>query len=157
MDFKKLKENVIKIKDKTKEGLNKAADYWSSKISSTKLVLSTEKDLKLFIDRSKTVTNKDWKKYKKKVIVIFIEKDDTYYKKVMYDLLVLYTKAWSQNIYLKICDISKNDLKTVEVSSYPSLVVFESKKIVKVLEWEEKIKKVVKSFSLNINKTIDSL
>ena len=157
MDFKKLKENVIKIKDKTKESLNKAVDYWSSKISSTKLVLSTEKDLKLFIDRSKTVTNKDWKKFKKKIIVIFIEKTDSYYKKLMYDLLVLYTKAWSQNIFLKICDISKKDLKDIEVSSYPSLVVFETKKIIKVLEWEEKIKKVVKSFTLNINKTIDSL
>jgi hypothetical protein len=37
------------------------------------------------------------------------------------------------------------------------MVVFENKKVYKIIEWEENILKVVKERGLDINKTIDSL
>lgn len=58
---------------------------------------------------------------------------------------------------LKAADISMKDLDTkkYQIEKQEALVVFENKKVIKVLTGEENIQKVVKSLSLDINKSIE--
>jgi hypothetical protein len=44
------------------------------------------------------------------------------------DIPVLATKAWTQNVVLKITDLDYKDIK-----EFPSLVVFENKKVINIL------------------------
>lgn len=167
MDFKNIKSKALKLRDKTKTWISKAKDwvwklvnYWASKISNTRLVISDKKVLTEFIETSKTKTNDLWNKVKKTIIVIFIEKDDEYYNSALYQLPIFYTKARSQNTYFRLCNLNKKDIDKefdFSIKEFPALIVFENKKIIKKIEWKENIKKVVKSLSLDINKTINIL
>jgi hypothetical protein len=47
---------------------------------------------------------------------------------------VLITKAFSQNIPLKVCDLKLDQLSKYNIKSQPSLVVFETKKVIKIIE-----------------------
>jgi len=69
----------------------------------------------------------------------------------------LLAKAFSQNISLKL---AKSDIKDVDLAKYkvkeiPSLVVFENKKVFKVISGKQNILKLVKSLNLDINKEIN--
>jgi hypothetical protein len=46
-------------------------------------------------------------------------------------------------------------LKEYKIIIQPCLVVFETEKVVKIIEWEEKILKIVKWLSPDINKLIE--
>jgi len=76
-------------------------------------------------------------------------------KKSLVWLPVLITKAFSQNIPLKMCDIKLEDLKKYDIKKLPTLVVFETEKIIDIIEWEEDINKITKSLSIDINKSIE--
>ncbi|MDR1988526.1 MAG: hypothetical protein LBQ24_07605 [Candidatus Peribacteria bacterium] len=69
------------------------------------------------------------------------------------------TKAFSQNVVLKLAvsNIKDVDFKSYGITKFPSLVVFENTKVLKVISSKENIIKLVKSFKLDINKEIDSL
>jgi hypothetical protein len=47
------------------------------------------------------------------------------------------------------------DVKKYQIWKIETLVVIEDMKVIKTLEWEENIQKVVKSLSLDINKSIE--
>jgi hypothetical protein len=49
-------------------------------------------------------------------------------------LPILITKAFSQNIPLKVCDIDLKDLSEYNIKSQPSLLVFETENVVKIIE-----------------------
>jgi len=91
--------------------------------------------------------------------VIFADIRSDFFKQMLYKLPVLSTKAFSQNISLRLADISmkKLDKKSYQLGSKESLIVFENKKITQNLQGEENIQKVVKSLSLDINKDIQDL
>jgi hypothetical protein len=74
-------------------------------------------------------------------------------------LPVLLTKSFSQNLSLKLVDSNNEsiDLKKYGIEEVPTLLVYENKIVYKIISGEENIKKVVKSFSLDINKTIEEL
>jgi hypothetical protein len=72
-------------------------------------------DLEKFIEKSKPTTGKDSstgkeKTFKHQVIIIFTDTETDFFKELLYRLPILSTKAYSQNIGLKIADISMKDL-----------------------------------------------
>ena len=154
MDFAKLKEKAIKFK-------NNVVEKSTQKLLESSLVINKIEDLEKFIEKSKTKTftskeTGETKTFIKKVIVIFADKNSDFMKKSLVGLPVLVTKAFSQNIPLKMCDIKLEDLKKYpEIKTFPSLVVFETEKIIDVVEWEEDINKIIKSLNLDINKSIE--
>jgi hypothetical protein len=68
-------------------------------------------------------------------------------------------KAFSQNVVLKLAvsNIKDVDFTKYGITKFPSLVVFENNKVLKVVSSKESILKLVKSFNLDINKEIDNL
>jgi len=91
--------------------------------------------------------------------VVFANTQSDFFKSLLYKLPVFEAKSFSQNIKFKLADI---DMKGLHKSAYdihktPCLVVFENETLLKAINEEEKIQKVVKSLSLDINATIDSL
>lgn len=155
MNFGDFKNKVISFKDKVVE-------TWAKKIAESSLVLRTKPELEEFIKLSQ---NKDFvnpetgeqKVFARRAIVIFVEKDSKFYEEFLLQIPILFTKSWSQNVVFKLCDLNISDLTDYSINSLPSFVVFENEKLIKVLEWEENIKKVVKALSLDINNTIDNI
>lgn len=153
MDFAELKKKAIKFG-------NDMVETWAKKLAESSMVINKIEDLEKFIEKSKTksFTSSETgitKEFIKKVIVIFAEKDSSFMKKSLVWLPVLITKAFSQNIPLKMCDIKLEDLKKYDIKKLPTLVVFETEKIIDVIEWEEDINKITKSLSIDINKSIE--
>ncbi len=155
MDFTEFKKKALKFKDDV-------IDKWAKKLAESGLVINSKDDLEKFIEKSKTTSftsQETWetKTFEKKVIVVFWEKDSDFFEAALAKLPVLVTKAFSQNIPLKMCDIDVKDLKDYKIKSFPSLVVFQTEKVAKIVEWEEKINTIVKSLSLDIEKAIENI
>ncbi len=155
MDFQALKLKALKFKD---DVIDKSA----KKLAGSSMVLNTVEELDAFIEKSKTkkVTIKDtWeeKEFIKKVIVIFADNESDFFEKSLIQLPVLVTKAFSQNIPLKMCDVALKDLKKYWVESHPTLLVYETEKVIKTIDSEEGISSIVKDLSLDINAAIESL
>ena len=153
MDFAELKKKAIKFG-------NDMVETWAKKLAESSMVINKIEDLEKFIEKSKTksFTSSETgvtKEFIKKVIVIFAEKDSSFMKKSLVWLPVLITKAFSQNIPLKMCDIKLEELKKYDIKKLPTLVVFETEKIIDVIEWEKDINKITKSLSIDINKSIE--
>jgi len=163
MDFAELKKKALEIKDQAVEKSKGAVDYGAKKLGESSLTLKTKKELDSFIGSSKNTKTKmengTDKVNKKRVVAIFTDTKSDFFERMLYLLPVLVTKAFSQNVSLKLVDISiKNlDIKSYKIEKWPALVVFEDTKQIKVLQGEENIQKVVKSASLDINATIDSI
>lgn len=148
-----MKKKALKFKDDVIES-------WAKKLAESSMVINKIEDLEEFIKKSETkkFTSKEtWetKEFIKKVIVIFTDKNSDFMKKSLVWLPVLITKAFSQNIPLKMCDIKIEELKKYEIKKLPTLVVFETEKIIDVIEWEEDINKIIKSLNIDINKSIE--
>lgn len=155
MDFAEMKKKALKFKD---DMIEKGA----KKLAQSGLVLNTEDELKLFIEKSKTKTVEiketgETKTFVKKVIVIFADNKSAFFEKALVQLPVLLAKAFSQNISIKMCDIELEKLKDYGIESQPSLVVFETEKVVKIIDSEVKITKIVKGLSLDIESAIENV
>jgi len=162
MDFKELKEKAKKLKEKAGEYADKAIVYSSEKLAYSWFTIDSKEKLEEFIEKSenKKFKNKETgeeKTFTKRVIVVFGEEKSDFFKEALYIFPSLLAKAFSQNISLKLAkaDIKDVDLSKYKVKEIPSLVVFESKKVFKVISWKEKILKLVKSLNLDINKEIN--
>lgn len=155
MDFWALKNKALKFK-------NDIVESWAKKLAESSMVINKVEDLENFIEKSKTKTftsqeTGETKTFIKKVIVIFWKKDSDFFKKALIQLPVLVTKAFSQNIPLKMCDTPLDDLKKYGIESLPWLVVFETEKVVKIIQSEDDITKIVTGFTMNIEEAIDNL
>ena len=163
MDFTKLKKKALRFKDQAVEKSKEAVDYGVKKLEESSMTLKDKKTLEAFVATSKNTKTKmedgSKKINKKRVVVIFADPKSDFFESMLYMLPVLITKAFSQNVSLKLADSSMKgiDLKEYEVKKWPALVVFENTKPIKTLQGEENIQKVVKWASLDINATIDSL
>ncbi|MDQ7022776.1 MAG: hypothetical protein Q9M97_04565 [Candidatus Gracilibacteria bacterium] len=133
----------------------------TKKLVESSMVINKTEDLEEFIKKSQTksFTSEETgitKEFIKKVIVIFADRESTFMKKSLIGLPVLITKAFSQNITLKMCDIKLEELKKYnEIKIIPTLVVFQTEKIIDVIEGEEDINKIIKSLTIDINKSIE--
>ena len=155
MDFWAFKDKALKFK-------NDMVEKWAKKLAESSMVINKIEDLESFIEKSKTKTfvsqeTGETKKFIKKVIVIFWEKDSDFFKKALIQLPVLVTKAFSQNIPLKMCNIELKDIKKYWVKSLPSLVVFETEEVINVINSEEGITKIVTWLTINIEEAIKNI
>lgn len=164
MNLSELKQKALELKEKAVEMKNKTIDYSAKKLSQSHLVIRKKEDLDIIINKSlsTTFTNKETgtsKVYEHKSIVIFAEENSDFFKDALYVFPVLATKAFSQNISLKIAisNIQDLDLNSYNVATLPSLVVFQEKKVINIIEWSENILKLVKSIDLDINKLINNI
>ena len=164
MNLQELKQKALQVKDKTVAMGKNAVEYSTHKLADSKLTLKTLEELEAFVQKSaptkaKNPTTGEEKTYSHRVIIIFADTKSTFFSSLLYIFPVLSTKAFSQNISLKLADIHMKGLSDsiYAVSQWASLQVFENTKLIKTLSGEENIQKVVKSLSLDINTTIDSL
>lgn len=157
MFFTKLKEKAISFWNKAKNSIWNVIDSWAKKLQESWFVLKRVEDLNLYIEKSKDVASPTWKIFKRRVIIIFAEKDTDLYRSALYEIPILYTKTWSQNIELKMCSIPLVELENFSIKSLPCVVVYENRNIYKVINGEENINKLVKWLTLDINKTIDEI
>ena len=157
MDFSKIKEKAKLLKDKAKTWIWNLINSSAEKLQESEFVLKNKENLELFITKSKNKVNEDQTTTKRRIIVIFARLDTDFYKKALYRIPILYTKAWTQNVEIKMCSLPNEDLENYKIINLPSLVVFEDEKVYKIIEWEEKIKKVVNWFTLDINKLVESI
>ncbi len=163
MDFAKLKKKALELKDQAVEKSKDAVSYGAGKLWESALTLKDKKALDDFIASSKNTISKTddgkQKTHTKRVIVIFADTQGDFFKKMLYMLPVLATKAFSQNVSLKLADANMKwfDKKTYDIQELPTLVVFENTTKIKSLSGEEPVQKVVKTASLDINTTIDSM
>ncbi|MDD3646365.1 MAG: hypothetical protein PHH06_03060 [Candidatus Gracilibacteria bacterium] len=154
--FKTFKDKAVKLKDTVIE--KSAESLMDSSFTITKI-----EDLNSIIKESAATTfvskkTGETKMFKHRVVVVFGDEKSDFFKKALYMFPVLVTKAFSQNIKLKLAtiNIKELDLSTYGVKIIPSLVVFEEEKVLKIIEGEDNIFKLVKSANLDINKQIDN-
>lgn len=164
MDFKELKEKALELKKMASEQTQKAINYGAEKLTNSGLTINKKEELDAIIKKSATTTFKNketWvkKENKHKSIVIFADEGSEFFKKALYMLPIIATKAFTQSISVKL---AKSKIDWVKLSDYkvkaktlPCLVVFEEEKVLKTIEWTENILKLVKSFDLDINKLIN--
>ena len=155
MDFKDLKEKVLKFKDET-------ITSGAKKIAESSMVIKSKEDLDKLIAKSKNTkfTSKEtWetKVFIKHSIVIFVEKKSDFYKDALVQVPVLATKAWTSSISLKMCDLDLKDLSDYKITETPTLALFTDEKLSKVVIWEEDIKTIVKTLDLDIIKAIENI
>ncbi len=164
MDFKKLQENVLKFKKGATKVWKSVLEYSTTKLAESSFTLKNKKELFDFIEKSKSTSIIDvntWKKklFSHRVVVIFLDIKSDFFTQMLYNFPVLQTKAFSQNMRLKLADISMKGghRKSYNISSDIALVVFENSQYLKTVEGKENIQNLVKSLSLDINKAIDEL
>ncbi len=163
MNLESLKKKALELKQKAIELKDKWVLYSAKKLSESSLVLKSQTELDDFILKSQntTFTNPEWisKVYEKRCSIIFWDSKENFFKEFLLSVPVLLTKGFSQNLPLKIVDIWNEsiDYKKYNLSEIPALIVFENKEIYKIIVGEDNIKKVVKSLTLDINKTIDEI
>ncbi len=157
MDFTMLKSKLIETK-------NKAIDSSANFLWSSVFTIKNMDELNNIISKSKqtSFTNKEtWetKIYTKKSIILFWDENSDFFKESLVVFPVLATKAFSQNITLKLAKINIENLKIEDynIKEVPSLVVFENEKVKTVIEWKENILKLVKSINLDINSEIEKI
>lgn len=163
MDLKTLKQKALELKQKAIELKDKTIEKAAEKVSESSLVIKNNIELQQFVDKSenKNFVSKEWieKTFSRRVIVIFWDSKKDFFKEFLVSLPILFTKSFSQNMDLKVVDVNNENinLEKYELKEIPAFVVFENKEIFKIIYWEDNIKKVVKSLTLDINKTIEEL
>jgi len=148
MDFKSIKEKIIKFKDD-------AVISGSKKVAQSYIVIKNREDLDVFIGKSKNTyyTNKETGEKKENtryIVTLFLKKDSTLYEEFLITMPILVAKAWAKSIPIKMCDMNLIDLSELKIIEQPSLVLFKNEKLVKIVTWEENIKTIVKKINLNI-------
>lgn len=158
MDFNKL---VKTLKDKSKQYSDKAVKYSSEKLAASWLTLRKSEDIKKIIDASanKKFKNKEtWieKTFVKQSVIIFGDEKSDFFKEALYILPILATKGFSSNIPVKIAVswVKEFDYKKNGIEEFPTLAMYENKKLKKVVVGKENILKLVKNWNLDINKLI---
>ncbi len=164
MDFEKLRKEALKLKDTAQKAGKDALEYGASKIAASKITLKTLEELKNFQKTSKNTLGTDSKTGKEKEfshrsLVIFADTKSDFFTSMLYKLPLLEAKAFSQSVKLKLADINMKglDRKDYDIEELPCLLVFENEKRLKSISGEENIQNLVKSLSLDINKSIDEL
>jgi len=164
MDFESIKQKAMKLKEQASQKIDEAVDYGAKKLADSGYTISNKEEFEKIITKSKTTefTNKEtWEKksYKHKTIIIFWEESSDFFKDALVNFPILVTKAFSQNIILRLAksNITDVNLGEYKINSFPCLVVFEEEKVYKIIEWVNNIEKLVKSFDLDINKSIEEL
>lgn len=158
MDFQKFTNNLTKTASKA---LNNAATFGAEKIAASRITIDSKKELEDFIAESQTTTytkeNGEEKTFSHTVIVVFWKESSNFFKDALLHFPILVTKAFAQNIKLKL---AKAEIKDVQLTDYniqstPAMCIFTNEKLVKTIQWEENIEKITKSFTIDILSEIE--
>ncbi len=152
MDFKNLKDSLLKV-------ANQVIDKWVEVLQTSSFQISKIEELEALVETSKNYTSVSGKEYSKKAIVIVADLKSDFYKKLLYLFPILYTKAWSQNIGIKIVwsELAGLDREKLGITTIPMLLVFGNRQVYKSFAGEENIFKIVSKLSLDIEKQIEQL
>lgn len=158
MDFKKIKEKALEAKNALVKQADKAVSFSRDKVVNAALIKEI-KYLDEFIAKTANYTSSTGKEVVKIGILLVIDTESDFYKKLLYVFPTLYTKGWSKNIDVKMLASNTKDFEKEKygISSIPSLLVFNNTKVFKQVDSEEKILKIVRSPSLDLEKTIEAL
>ena len=138
--------------------MEKQLEKGIEKVENSSFVISSSEDLEAAITATKNTENSYGKISRKKIIVICVEKGSDFYKHLLsYMLPVIYSKAWTQNIWVKLCNLDEKELKKYNIWELPALIVFGDTKVEKVVHGKDNIEKVVKNTNMDINDTINKL
>ena len=158
MDFETFKNKAQSLSSQAGKKIQAWIKKWIEKIEESWIVISDIAVLEKVILSTKNSTNDYGKIVRKKTIVIFAEKGSPFYKHILsYVWPIMYTKAWTQNIGVKLCNVEKEKLKKYGLEESPALLVFWDTKVIKVIHWQSNIEKVVKSSNVDINELINNL
>lgn len=164
MNFKKIKEKALELKKQAEKKWKEVIDYSAKKLADSSFTINTKKEFEAFVEKSAKTKweNKETGKIKyfsHRVVIIIGDEKSEFFKKALYQLPVLTTKGFTQNTPVKLAKakISDIDLKEYSVKKAPAIIIFENKKALKTISWEENIAKLVKSFDFDINKAIDNM
>lgn len=162
MDFNELKKKALEIKNKISEWTDKLITSTAEKVEKSKLTLHTKEDIDSLVEKSKNTTYTSSETWEEKTtirrsIVLIGDPEKSFFKEALYMLPVIATKAFTQSITVKLApkDIEWVDYTKYWVKSFPSMIVFENMEVNKIITGKLNILKLVKSFSLDINKSID--
>ena len=139
---------------------NKALDASVQSLQKTgAFVIQDVASLEAHIALSKNTTGPSGKVYEKTTLLIVGDPETNFFKEALYKLPVLYTKAWSQNISLKLISSKCPWFESTKynITELPSFIVFHDTKVAKIIAWEEKLNTLVKSLSLDILSAIETL
>ncbi|MDR3150140.1 MAG: hypothetical protein LBU14_00420 [Candidatus Peribacteria bacterium] len=139
MSFKSFKEKVLDISIKAKNGIvngtNKAVSF-----SSKGTVIKDRQILGKIIEKSKNTKFIDKKTQeekitKKRVIIVFMNEKSEFFKRTLSSYPILAVRTFYQSVIMRlaISDIKDIDLKQYGIERFPSLVVFENTKPIKVI------------------------
>lgn len=165
MDFslftQKAKELGAKLWTQMKENTDKALAFWSEALQKSSFVVQSATDFEELVAASENKTSPSGKVYQKRSLLIIGNPQSDFFKTSLYALPVIYWKAWSQNTLVKLMS---SEISGIDYGKYalvfnelPCCVVFGDKKVVKIIAWEKNINTLVKSLSLDILGTIDTL
>jgi len=150
------KDTIISWKNSTLESV-------ASKVGNSKLVLREQSELLALVEKSKTKTittqEGEEKTYLKRSLLLIGDGEKDFFRNFVWSFPLLFTKTFTQSTPFKMHDIHTI---TIDVSRYgislhelPLLVVFENETVYKSIFGEENIKKVLSSFNLDLNKSIE--
>lgn len=162
MDFNELKKKALDIKSKISKWTDKLITNSAEKVQKSSLTIQSLDELNKIIKKSKNTTytsSETWEEKTsiKRSIVIIGDPEKSFFREALYILPVVATKAFTQSISVKLApkELKEVDYSIYWVSNFPSMIVFENEEVNKVIKWKINILKLVKSFSLDINKSID--
>lgn len=152
MDFASFKKSLV-------DAANQVLDKWVEVLQTSSFTLKKVEEVEAFVELSKNYTSVSGKEYQKKAILIVVDEAADFFKKLLYAFPVLYTKAWSKNIPVKI--VSGNlewlDKTKYSITTIPTLLVFGNRQVYKSFAGEENIFKIVNKLSLDIEKHIEEI
>ena len=109
MDFKKLREEAQKLKNKAQNAGKNALEYGASKIADSKVMLKTLEELKEFQEASHNTSKKnpetgENKEFVHRALLIVADVKSDFFQSLLYKLPILQTKAFSQSVKIKLLD-----------------------------------------------------
>ena len=158
MDFSTIKAKALEIKNLSEAKAKEFIAMGATTLANSTFTMTKKEELQKLIESSKetSFTNKktgETKKYCHKSIAIFSDEKSEFFKEALYKFPILATKAFSENISLKLgikTLVTPETEKEYAIKEYPCIVVFENEKWYKTISGNENITKLVKSLDLNI-------
>ena len=147
MDWNKLKNQALWLKDKALEykdiAVQKSQEFWEKAVDFTSNTVSkTPIAIKVIADFDKVKSDK--------ILVIFwIKKDDDESKKLLLQMPIIATKAWTKTITVRTCDVeeAKELAAHLEIKNVPVVLAYKESSLIKRIDSKEEIKIFLKDFN----------
>lgn len=110
MDFSKLKQKASQLQKKAKTAADDAVKYSAGKLADSKFTLKNILEVREVIKKSENIKKKldsgEEKNFIHQSVIIFCDTKSEFFRGLLVSFPVLATKAFSQNITLRLADAS---------------------------------------------------